>query len=175
VAVRAREVAGWPPLYATLTDRDAADEAWFIHGEACPPGHPTPRWDDPPFFLGTPRTIDLGPGVPARSARLKSWDGRVGTVDHDGTCYLIVRRTYYPGWFATVDDGPPRPVLKANGGLQAVALTGQGTSRVAFAYHPTGLRPAATISLAATAAALLTLIAGIVGDPRRWARRSPRP
>ena len=57
-----------------------------------------------------------------------------------GPCYLILRRTYYPGWFYRLDDGPEQPVLKVNGGLQGAALTGTGLSQVTFQYRPTGLR-----------------------------------
>ena len=77
-----------------------------------------------------PKVTDIDIGPPARMVDLKNWDGRSAIVDHDGSCYLIIRRTYYPGWTCRVNDGPEQPVLKVNGGLQGVPLTGTGTSRV---------------------------------------------
>jgi hypothetical protein len=79
----------------------------------------------------------------------------------------LARRTYYPGWFYQINDGPERPVLKVNGGLQCVPLTGARTSRVTFGYHPPSLRLGAAVSLGSTAAALVVLIVGLVRGPRR--------
>jgi hypothetical protein len=104
-------------------------------------------------------------------AAVRKWDGRTAIVDHDGTCYLIVRRTYYPGWFYRLDDGPEQPVLKVNGGLQGAALTGTGTSRVTFQYRPKGLRPALFLSAGSAAAALICLFAGMAGKRFRAGSR----
>ena len=95
----------------------------------------------------------------AEVAKVESWDGHTAIVAHDGSCILILRRTYYPGWTYQINDGIEQPMLPVNGGLQGVQLTGFGTSRVSVRYRPTGLVWAVTISLAATAASALVLIA----------------
>jgi hypothetical protein len=152
VAVRGREAMGWESLYAALARDDLADEAWFLPGEG-------PR-------------VEIDDRARAHLAVVRQWDGRTAIVDHDGTCYLILRRTYYPGWFYRLDDGPEQPVLKVNGGLQAAALTGTGTSQVTFQFHPTGLRLALGLSAGSAAAALICLFAGMVG---KLVRAGSRP
>jgi hypothetical protein len=148
VAVRVHEEATWGGLYMRFNATEADDDAWYVRGEGPPPST-SPR---------------------ARSARLASWDGRTAVVEHDGACDLVVRRTHYPGWMASVDDGPERPVLKVNLGLQAVRLDGSGTSRVQFRYRPTRLRPAAMLSCVAVAAAVLTAgLGAVVGRGRAGA------
>jgi hypothetical protein len=99
-------------------------------------------------------------GPRARSARVESWDGRVAVVAHDGACDLVVTRAHDAGWLARVNDGPERPVLPVDGGLQAVRLTGSGPSRVSFRYAPRWLVPGACVSAAAVAGALVVLAAG---------------
>jgi hypothetical protein len=172
VAVRGREVANWQALFSFLSQADLADEAWFIEAEGPRKSHTDLGEFDFHRLLEVPRAVDIDMGAPARLAELRSWDGRTAIIDHDGSCYLIVRRTYYPGWMYRVGDGPERPVLKVNGGLQGVSLTGTGTSHVTFRYHPTGLRPTAILSLGAAAAALTVLILGVV---RNLARGGTRP
>ena len=75
--------------------------------------------------LASPRYPDPGDimiGLPARTARVRSWDGRTAIVEHDGACYLTLRRAYYPGWSCRVNGGPEQPVFRINGGLQGVLL-----------------------------------------------------
>ena len=114
----------------------------------------------------TSRLADINMGVPARAANVRSWDGRTAVVDHDGACYLILRRTFYDGWFYRVNDGAERPVLKVNGGLQGIPLTGTGPSDVTLIYRPTGLRAAIGISLGSTAAALCVVLLGLANNLR---------
>jgi hypothetical protein len=127
----------WGLLFSVLSFNDARDEAWFL-AEDNPPELPDPR---------------------AGVAEVRSWDGRSAIVAHDGSCILIVRRTYYPGWSYRVDDGPEQPVLKVDAGLQGALLVGAGTSRVTLQYRPTGWTSAATISLSALAAVAVVLCA----------------
>src|SRR5439155_11568739 len=79
---------------------------------------------DTVWFLPGDRPSDLGPR--ATVARIVSWDGVKGEVDHDGACDLVIRRTYAPGWIARIDDSPPTPVLRVDGGLQGVRMNGGG-------------------------------------------------
>ncbi len=169
VALRAFEVASWESLFATLTMGDHAGEAWFIHGEGPPEAEFRSRHSLEDFVAKNlpSRAFNIELGVPAQTAQVKAWDDRTVVVEHDGTCYLVVRRTYYPGWFYQINDGPERPVLKVNGGLQCVPLTGARTSRVTFGYRPPSLRLGAAVSLGSAAAALVVLIVGLVRGPRR--------
>ncbi len=137
VARRVHEATVWGQLYSELSIADAPDDAWFLKED------------------GVPRL----PGPAAVAASVKSWDGRTAIVDHDGSCILILRRVHYPGWSYRIDGGPPRPVLKVDGGLQGIPLSGSGTTRVETTYRPTGLRAAAIVSLAATAGAMVVLAA----------------
>jgi len=169
MALRAFEAGSWESLFATLTMEDRAGEAWFIQGDGPPEAEVRSRHSLEDFVAKnlTPRTLAIELGAPARTAQVKAWDDHTLDVEHDGTCYLVVRRTYYPGWFYQINGGPERPVLKVNGGLQCVPLTGAGTSRVTFGYRPSSQRVGAAISLGSTAAALVVLIVGMVRGPRR--------
>ena len=89
----------------------------------------------------------------------QSWDGQTAVVEHDGSCMLVMRRTYYPGWFYRVNGGPELPVLKVNGGLQGAELVGSGTSHVLVRYRPTGIGQSIAITLTALAAAVFVVVA----------------
>jgi hypothetical protein len=139
VARRVRKAPTWGLLFAALSTNDVPDEAWFL-----------PE-DHPPLF----------PDLSAQVASVQSWDGHTAIVKHDGSCILILRRTYYPGWVFRVSDGPERPVLKVNGGLQGIPLIGSATNHVEVRYRPTRLALSATVSLVALVATLLVF--GVVG------------
>jgi hypothetical protein len=130
VARHILEMPSWARLYSELTDGDGSSEA-VILSEDLPSSLPEPL---------------------ARFASIKGWDGNSAIVEHDGSCILILRRAFYPGWVYRINDGQERPVIKVNGGLQGVPLTGSGGSRVTLSYRPTGLTKAAAVSLAALAA-----------------------
>jgi hypothetical protein len=147
VARYVREAPTWGILFLFLSYNDASDDAWFLA-------------DDHPPSL---------PNSSANMARVQSWDGQTAIVDHDGSCVLILRRTYYPGWISQIDDAPSQPVLKVNGGLQGVLLPGSGRSRVVFHYQPTGLTLAAFVTLTALAGAV-----SVVGADCWKIRRNPR-
>jgi hypothetical protein len=144
IARRIHNASGWGQLYAELSRTEAQDEAWFL-----------PE-DSPPSF----------PDQVAHAAQVESWNGQTAVVKHDGSCILILRRTYYPGWMCRVNDGPAQPVLKVDGGMQGIQIFGSGTSRVTTHYQPTGLRQAMVISAAAVGAAVLVL-AVAAGRPLR--------
>lgn len=129
------EAKYWGELYTSLSVAEHPDQAWFLP-------------EDRPLPLPEPA---------ARTSRVLGWDGRTATVEHDGSCILILRRTFYPGWSYRVNDGPAQPVLRVDGGLQGVPLPGAGTRRVELRYRPTGLARAATVTLTALAAAALVL------------------
>jgi hypothetical protein len=116
--------------------------------------------DDHPGPLPEPR---------AGAVRVVSWDGATAKVEHDGSCDLVVNRTYYPGWFASIDGGPERPVARAEIGVQAVRLTGKGTSRVTFRYRPNGMETAVRVSLSAVVLAGLAAIVALLSP---WLRRT---
>jgi hypothetical protein len=139
VARRVVELPTWGRLYSELSRADDPDEALFLADDE------------------TARAPDLGTGPFATKASVQSWDGRAAMVEHDGSAILILRKTYYPGWFYRVGDGLERPVLKVNGGLQGVPLVGSGTSRVVLSYQATGLGGAVKVSIAAIAGAIIVL------------------
>lgn len=105
-------------------------------------------------------------GPRASKARVIGWNGRTAVVEHDGSCDLVIRRAYYPGWIARIDDQPPVPVLKADVGFQAVRLVGSGTNRIEFSYHPTGLAPAIIVSITAIGACGFILIQAALSTRR---------
>jgi hypothetical protein len=142
-ATRVYQVQDRATLLNALSRTDALDEAWFLPADA-------------PQDNGAPR---------ASHAHVQSWDGRVGVVDHDGTCDLVLVRTYYPGWSARVNDGAEQPVHSVNGGLQAVRLNGVGPSRVTLRYRPTALAKEAAVSFAALVAAMGLVAAGLRRRP----------
>ncbi len=107
LALRERVAPDWPTLLNILSNREARDEAWFYPA------------DLPARDTSAPR---------ARSARIVSWDGRAGVIEHDGACTLVITRAYDPGWHARIDDGPEIPVARVDEGLQAVRLNGAGST-----------------------------------------------
>ena len=142
VALRARAVADRPSLINRLSREDDRDLAWFLAEDQVPP-----RPD-------------------ARSARLISWDGTVATVEHEGTCDLVIARTFDAGWLARIDGGPEQSVLPVDGGFQAVRLPGSGRHRIALSYRPPRFVLYATISLVALASAVSVVLASVA--PSAW-------
>lgn len=93
----------------------------------------------------------------ARQARVIAWDGGSGTVESDGACIVVLRRTFYPGWTYQVADQPARPVCRVDGGLQALRIPRGGTNRFRVHYKPTGWRTLCGVSITAMAAAIAAL------------------
>ncbi len=135
-----RVASGWGQLYTILSSTDMFTEVWFL------------AEDNPP----SPR------GPMAKHAQVLEYDGRKASIEHDGTCVLILQRTYFPGWRYRIDQGDTHPVLKVDGGLQGVLIEGSGITRVELSYHPTGFEQAARISAAALALAACTAIGSLV-------------
>jgi hypothetical protein len=143
VVLRARTIGDRMTLDTRLCVSDDLDRAWFLAAD------------------GVPARPD------ARFGRLISWDGTVATVEHDGTCDLVLARSYYPGWWSRVDDGPEQPVLSADGGFQAVRIPGSGTHRVSLRYMPTRIGLLASISSLSGTLALSILAWVSLSFPRR--------
>jgi uncharacterized membrane protein YfhO len=97
------------------------------------------------------------PRPDAQLARVVSWNGSTATVEHVGTCDLVIARTFDPGWQARIDNRPEKPILPVDGGFQAVRVEGSGTHTVTLRYHPRRFVLFALISLIA-----LVLIAGTI-------------
>jgi hypothetical protein len=132
-----------------LSRSEDRDTVHFVHGDLPPDG--------------------IGSAARAREARVVSWDGRSGIVEHDGTCDLVLTRAYDAGWWARRDDGPEEPILRVDGGLMAVRLPGAGRTRVSLRYAPGWFWPGALISVAGISSAL-----GLIGiRARRPTLRGP--
>jgi hypothetical protein len=124
------------------------------------------------WFLPGDRPTDIA-GPRAQSASLVSWDGRSAEVEHDGTCYLVIRRTWDPGWTARIDNGPELPVVRADGGIQAVRLAGAGRSRVETRYRPKRLQSGLVVSLTALCALAFALAIAAIRRPTRTRSGEP--
>jgi hypothetical protein len=152
LGLRVHEAPDLRSLIEVLSSRDGLDEAWYLTGEA-------------PAPLRSP---------PAETAKIVEWDGLSGAIEHAGAVELVLCRAHYPGWEVTIDDDPPRPALRSNGGLLTARLDGDGVSRVSFRYRPNGM----TAAVAVSAAAILVCLA-LAGMARRKARSilvgSPQP
>jgi len=84
--------------------------------------------------------------------------------------WLVVSQAYAPGWRALA-DGRPAPVVRAFGGLTAVALPADASTReVALRY-----RPASALAGLGLAAAGLVLVVVTVAGGRATVRAQPRP
>jgi hypothetical protein len=136
IAPRAETSPDQRTLMERLSLFDDLDRAWFLAADHIP----------------------VRP--PARAARLVSWNGSSAVVEHDGPCDLIISRTFDPGWQARIDGGPEHPVVRANGGLQAIRLEGEGTKRATLRYRPPRIVLWTAISLV-SAAIFVVLVSGI--------------
>src|SRR5271166_6039282 len=86
----------FPAARAAIRVRFAAHERALLSGVSFDPDIQAVWYravDQPPASAGPIATI----------AKVISWDGRTAFVEHDGTCDLVINRTYYPGWFASVN------------------------------------------------------------------------
>jgi hypothetical protein len=155
-ATRWYGVSGWGELFGTLSAADRRDEAWFLSEDRAMAAE-WPGWEWPEGIHGGLERIL----TPAERPLVESWDGSEAIVTHAGTCVLIIRRAYYPGWTCRIDGGAPRAVLKANGGLIAAPLVGAGRHSVRFEYHASGFVPALVVSLVSTGLCLSVIITGV--------------
>jgi hypothetical protein len=108
------------------------------------------REPEPPLRAGGKRSYVL-----ARIA-LDRPEKVAADVDSDGSGILVLADLWYPGWKATV-DGQPRPILRADGWLRAVALS-PGSHRVEFSYSPVSFYAGSVISGAALIAIAALLL-----------------
>jgi hypothetical protein len=127
--------SSWEKLYPALTVAADPNEVWFLERD---------------------RPLDP-PGARARSAKVLSWDGRSGAIEHDGTCDLVLRRVTYPGWTARLGDGTQAPIVPADGGLQSIRLPGSGITTLTTSYHPTRLYGLVAISCGTVLSAFVTI------------------
>ena len=77
-------------------------------------------------------------------------------VDSDAAGILVLADLFYPGWKASV-DGKPRPILRADGWLRAVALP-PGPHRVELVYRPVSFYAGSAVSAAALLATAVLLL-----------------
>ena len=67
-----------------------------------------------------------------------SWDGNRATVEHEGTCDLVIARSFDPGWKARINDGPPSVCCTSTADIRASGIAGSGIDRVVLEYRPPG-------------------------------------
>ena len=109
--------------------------------------------------LGQPRLN------PARSsAQVASYGNTEVSMDvrTDGSGFLVLSDSFYPGWQAWV-DGAPVPILVANGWVRALPIQGAGSHAIRFAYQPPLFNEGRLASLAS-----LALLVAMVLVP--WSR-----
>jgi hypothetical protein len=145
VALHSLVAPNWELLFRVLAVHVDPTDVWYESGSE-PPETAEPR---------------------AASARVLAWNEQSCEVEHDGTCDLVVPRAYFPGWSARSDRGAELPVRPADGGLQAVRVTGSGRTRVTFKYKPTDLSLFAPVSIIAGVAAIGTLLVSPFISKRR--------
>lgn len=158
-AVEVREVSNWARMVSATEDTLNPSIVWLLQSDRTQTS-PEPR---------------------ARLARVIGWDGLSGEVERDGTCDLVLRRAYYPGWTAQLDGSQAARIVSADGGLQSIRLPGSGTTRISVSYRPTRLWPAVGVSLLAVTASVVVLTASFAGlraalpHPSRANHRSGKP
>ena len=175
VALRAREVDGWPSaLRDPVTMDDRSGEAWFIRGDHSAreprPGRPGPNSTARPRPISRLATSTWG-SRPARP-NVRSWDGR--TRDRRSRRLLLPDPPPDLSTPAGLSRARRGGAARAEGEWRAagIPLTGTGPEPSHLEYRPTGLRPALVLSVGAAAAALICLLAGMAG---KQIRAGPRP
>ncbi|MBI3932202.1 MAG: YfhO family protein [Acidobacteria bacterium] len=105
-------------------------------------------------------------GSPAFSAssRILAWRPDFVRLEAEasGPGHLVLLEGYDPGWHATV-DGRPVPVLQANLGFRAVALSA-GRHVVEYVYRPAAVIMGLALSAAAMAVALAAIVLAGAGS-----------
>lgn len=135
----------------TLEGTPSAEAAPLLVPGPADPRVPLPPAPDP-ATLGTLRLVEDTPTRVVLAAETTS------------PAFLVLADTAYPGWRATVDDGPT-DILTADSMFRAVYLP-PGEHRVTFEYAPRSVQLGVAISLATIVA--LALAAGLLW---RGARR----
>lgn len=91
IARGVHEPTDWKALFLKLSLDDARDQAWFEPGDR-------PSWVPDPV---------------ARTASMRSWNGKTAIVEHDGLCFLILPRAFYSRWVYQVGGGAEQPLSKS--------------------------------------------------------------
>jgi hypothetical protein len=121
---------------------------------------------DPRSVVILERSLETGePAAPASHFTLQFLSDTPNTVTihaaSDGSGYLVLADTAYPGWRATV-DGQAVAVLRANVSLRAVAFPA-GEHTVQFRYEPDSVQWGLRLS----AASAVVVAAGLAFSMRR--------
>jgi hypothetical protein len=156
------------PLAANASDLGKATKYFLAGSLPDTNAYPTIAYDGQPAATPT-----LGPGQHASgpAGRVVAVhddlaNGRAAaTVDANRAAVVLLKASFDPGWSATVDGEPVRPVMVAPA-LVGVTVSA-GVHRVAFAYHGYGSYPMLFVI------ALLTLL-GVAICPVLWRRYGDR-
>ncbi len=138
------------------------DPAWnpaetvILHGEEPGLALPAPNAAPPAAPLSQVEYFEVLRDTP---------DYRSYRVVTDGSGYLVLANTWYPGWQARI-DGETVELERANMSFMAVELPA-GSSEVTFQYMPTVNFISLLVSLIALGVALAFLVLGLLGSGGR--------
>lgn len=103
----------------------------------------------------------------ARPARIVRYSAQAVEIEavSDGAALLVVTDSFYPGWRATV-DGRPIPVVRTNGLVRGVWLTG-GNQRIRMWFDPLSVKLGFAVSALAVVANGLAVCRCFLGRRHR--------
>ena len=108
-----------------------------------------PNWNPEKTVILRGETLDIEPSVAAENVDIQVISNQATAqqyrIESDGSGYLVIAQTWYPGWEARI-DGEATELYQANLAFQAIYIPA-GTSDINLEYAPTGAELAVTISL----------------------------
>ena len=140
--VYGKTIPSLTPLFVPSEPEDVPawlvqDAQWFDSDETIKSALRDPGWDPA-------QTVILAGEAPANVEAASMAEGSITVLDNrpgdlrysvesDGTAYLVISQTWYPGWSVTVND-EDATLYRANLAFQAVAVP-DGTSEVRLRYR----------------------------------------
>jgi hypothetical protein len=85
-------------------------------------------------------------------------------VHTDGSGFLVINDSYYPGWSATV-NGKPTPIYVANGWVRAIPIEAKGNHTVRLTYNPPLFTEGIFINVASLIIFIIVIFAPFLTGP----------